>query len=358
MRVAIIGAGPAGLYFASLWKKRHGCDEVHIFEQNPADATFGFGVVFSDSALDFLRDGDPDIYNLITPHMELWKNLSINHKGENIQIDNVGFSAIGRLELLRLLQKPVVEAGVEMHFETRFSDPARLDDYDLVVAADGVNSHIRRNFEGDFGTSLSYLENKFVWYGTTKPFDTLTQTFVETASGTFNAHHYRYSDKMSTFIVECDRETWLDAGFDRMPEQQCLEVCAGVFEEILDGHPLIPNRSLWRNFPWIRNQRWSYRNMVLVGDALRTAHYSIGSGTRLAMEDVIALVKGLETHPGDTEAGLKAYEVDRRPVVEKLVAAAKSSAAWYENFPQHMRLTPDKLANSYMKRSATRRASA
>jgi 2-polyprenyl-6-methoxyphenol hydroxylase-like FAD-dependent oxidoreductase len=352
MRVAIIGGGPAGLYFASLWKKRHGRDEVHLFEQNPADATFGFGVVFSESALGFLRDGDPDVYNLITPHMELWRNLSINHKGEHIQIENVGFAAIGRLELLQLLQQPVAASGAEMHFDTPLADLSRLDGYDLVVAADGVNSLVRRSYEGDFGTSVSYLDNKFVWYGTTKPFDTLTQTFVETPSGTFNAHHYRYSDKMSTFIVECDRDTWLDTGFDRMSEQETLDVCARVFKDTLDGHPLIPNRSLWRNFPWIRNERWSHRNMVLVGDALRTAHYSIGSGTRLALEDVIALVKGLEAHPGDIEAGLKAYEADRRPVVDKLVAAAKSSAAWYEDFPEHMQLTPHEFADSYMTRSA------
>ncbi len=351
MRIAIVGGGPAGLYFASLWKQRHQKDEVHLFEQNPADATFGFGVVFSDSALKFLRDDDPDIYNLIAPHMELWKDLSINHKGKKIQIKDVGFSAIGRLELLQLLQKPVRDAGVEMHFETPLDDLSMIESFDLVVVADGVNSFIRRNFEGDFGTSFSYLNNKFIWYGTTKRFDTLTQTFVATPSGTFNAHHYRYSDNMSTFLVECDRDTWLKTGFDVMPEEECRALCARIFKETLDGHVLVSNHSYWRNFPWIWNERWSFRNMVLVGDALRTAHYSIGSGTRLAMEDVIALVRGLEAHMGDVQAGLQEYEAIRRPVVEKLMTAAKSSAAWYENFADHMQMPPQELADSYMKRS-------
>ena len=195
-------------------------------------------------------------------------------------------------------------------------------------------------FERDFATSVTQLDSKFVWYGTTRPFDTLTQTFVENELGTFNAHHYRYAPGMSTFIVECDPATWVRAGLDKASDAESRRICEQVFAATLQGHPLISNRSIWRNFPWVWNERWSYRNIVLIGDALRTAHYSIGSGTRLAIEDALALTKALEAEPGDLPAALARYEATRRPIVEKLVAASKQSAAWYERFPEHMRLSP------------------
>jgi 2-polyprenyl-6-methoxyphenol hydroxylase-like FAD-dependent oxidoreductase len=351
IRIAVLGGGPAGLYFAYLWKRRHSADEVAVFEQNPRDATFGFGVVFSDRALDFLRADDPETADLITPRMENWTDISLVHRGERIAIDRVGFSAIGRLELLLLLQQQARSVGVELHYDTPVRSLDELGEADLIVAADGVNSFVRRGFEGDFGTSLSYLDNKFAWFGTTKRFEALSQTFVETELGTFNAHHYRYAPAMSTFIVECDRATWLRAGFDRMDPEAARAVCERVFAEALEGHPLISNRSVWRNFPWIWNECWSFRNMVLVGDALHTAHFSIGSGTRLALEDVIALVNALEGERGDIPAGLARYEAERRPIVEKLVAASKTSAAWYERFPEHMRLEPLDFAFSYITRS-------
>jgi 2-polyprenyl-6-methoxyphenol hydroxylase-like FAD-dependent oxidoreductase len=214
-----------------------------------------------------------------------------------------------------------------------------------------VNSLLRRTFEHQFATTVSQLESKFVWYGTSKPFGTLTQTFVENDLGTFNAHHYRYAPGMSTFIVECDPATWKRAGLDRASDAESRRICQEVFAATLQGHPLVSNRSIWRNFPWVWNEHWSYRNIVLIGDALRTAHYSIGSGTRLAMEDALALVKALEAVPGDVPAGLARYEATRRPIVEKLVAASKQSAAWYERFPEHMRLAPLDLAMSYIRRS-------
>jgi 2-polyprenyl-6-methoxyphenol hydroxylase-like FAD-dependent oxidoreductase len=210
---------------------------------------------------------------------------------------------------------------------------------------------IRRAFEADFGFSLSYLTNKFIWYGTARSFDTLTQTFVETGAGTFNAHHYRYAPTMSTFLVECDRGTWLRAGFDEMSEEETRRYCEGVFTQTLEGQGLVSNRSIWRNFPWVWNDRWSFRNMVLIGDALHTAHFSIGSGTRLALEDALALVKALEAEPRDVPTALTRYEATRRPVVEKLVAASRRSALWYERFAEHMRLAPLELAMSYMTRS-------
>jgi 2-polyprenyl-6-methoxyphenol hydroxylase-like FAD-dependent oxidoreductase len=350
-RVAVLGGGPAGLYFAYLWKRRHPAAEVRVFEQNPAGATFGFGVVFSDRALDFLEADDPETVVLITPRMETWSDITIVHRGERITIDGVGFSAIGRLEFLLLLQERIRSVGVEAHYDTVVRSLDQLDGFDLIVAADGVNSLVRRSFEGDFGTSLSYLDNKFIWYGTAKRFETLTQTFAETDAGTFNAHHYRYSPTMSTFIVECDRATWLRAGFAATPPEQTQAICQRIFAEALDGRPLVSNKSTWRNFPWIWNQRWSYRNVALLGDALHTAHFSIGSGTRLALEDAIALAKALDEEPNDLQAGLQRYEAARKPILQKLVRASKASAAWYESFPEHMRLDPLDFAYSYITRS-------
>jgi 2-polyprenyl-6-methoxyphenol hydroxylase-like FAD-dependent oxidoreductase len=351
MRVAVLGGGPAGLYFAYLWKKRSPNSEVVLLEQNPANATFGFGVVFSDRALDFLRADDPATADLITPRMENWRDIALVHRDTTIAIDGVGFSAIGRLELLQLLQARLASTGGVPRFGTLVHSIDELDGFDLIVAADGVNSIVRRSFEGDFRTSLSYLDNKFVWFGTTKRFETLTQTFVETELGTFNAHHYRYAPTMSTFIVECDRATWLRARFDRLPPEESRVVCERIFADALDGHRLVSNKSVWRNFPWIWNERWSHQNFVLVGDALHTAHFSIGSGTRLALEDVIALVKALEQEPNDLQAGLARYEATRRPIVEKLVRASRTSADWYEHFPEHMRLAPLDFAYSYITRS-------
>jgi 2-polyprenyl-6-methoxyphenol hydroxylase-like FAD-dependent oxidoreductase len=351
MRIAVLGGGPAGLYFSTLWKQRHPEDAVVLFEQNPADATWGFGVVFSDRALDFLRADDPATYELITPRMETWQGITLFHPGGAVTIDGIGFSAIGRLALLQLLQQRARSVGVELHFDRAIGSLAELGEADLIVGADGLNSLVRRLHEGDFATSLCYLANKFAWYGTTKVFDTLSHTFVETPDGPFNAHHYRYSSAMSTFLVETDRPTWLAAGFATMDEAAARAKLEAIFAEALDGAPLISNRSTWRNFPVLWNDRWSHLDRVLVGDALHTAHFSIGSGTRLAMEDVIALVGALEAHPSDLAAGLRTYESMRRPIVEKLVRAASQSAAWYENFGAHMKLAPLDFAYSYITRS-------
>jgi 2-polyprenyl-6-methoxyphenol hydroxylase-like FAD-dependent oxidoreductase len=351
MRVAVVGGGPAGLYFSALWKSRHRDDEVRLLEQNAADATWGFGVVFSDQALEFLRDDDPSTVEAVAPHMQAWRDIAIVHRGQPVAIDGVGFSAIGRLHLLQLLQRRARSAGVALQFGHGVQSMAELEGCDLIVAADGVNSLVRRTFESEFGFRLSYSQNKFAWYGTAKRFDTLTQTFVANELGTFNAHHYRYAPDMSTFIVECDPATWARAGLDKADEAQGRRVCEHVFADTLDGRPLVSNRSIWRSFPWVWNDRWSYRNHVLIGDALHTAHYSIGSGTRLAIEDALALVKALEAEPGNVQAGLARYEAARRPIVEKLVAASRMSAAWYDRFAEHMRLEPLELAMSYITRS-------
>ncbi len=350
MRIAVIGGGPGGLYFSYLWKKRHPDAEIDLFEQNPAGATWGFGVVFSEQALEFLRADDPDTVDAIAPQMESWKNITLNLRGESVAIDGVGFSSIGRLELLKILQARVHAVGVAPRYGTAIQSLDQLNGYDLIVAADGLNSLVRRAFEGDFGTSLSYSANKFAWYGTTKRFETLSQTFVKTERGAFNAHHYRYSPGMSTFLVECDLATWQAYGFADKTIDQSKAICEQVFAATLDGAALISNKSVWRNFPWIWNERWSFKNMVLIGDALHSAHFSIGSGTRLAIEDAIALTKALEAE-SNISAGLQRYQRERKPIVKKLVTAARTSADWYEQFPEHMKLDLMDFAYSYITRS-------
>jgi 2-polyprenyl-6-methoxyphenol hydroxylase-like FAD-dependent oxidoreductase len=350
VRIAVIGGGPGGLYFSYLWKKRHPDARIDLFEQNAAGATWGFGVVFSEQALEFLRADDPDTVDAITPRMESWKNITLNLREESVEIDGVGFSSIGRLELLRILQARAASVGVTPRYDTQVASVDQLAGYDLIVAADGLNSLVRRTFEGDFGTSLSYSANKFAWYGTTKRFETLSQTFVKTDLGTFNAHHYRYSPDMSTFLVECDLPTWQHCGFADKTIDQSRTICERVFAATLEGHPLVSNKSVWRNFPWIWNERWSFKNMVLIGDALHSAHFSIGSGTRLAIEDAIALTKALEAEQ-DLATALGRYQSERQPVVKKLVTAARTSADWYARFPEHMKLGLMDFAYSYVTRS-------
>jgi 2-polyprenyl-6-methoxyphenol hydroxylase-like FAD-dependent oxidoreductase len=350
VRIAVIGGGPGGLYFAYLWKRRHPDAHVDLFEQNATGATWGFGVVFSEQALEFLRTDDPDTVDAIGPRMQSWNNITLNLRGESVEIDGVGFSSIGRLDLLGVLQQRVRAAGVTPQYDTSIQSVDELKGYDLIVAADGLNSLVRRSFEGDFGGSVSYSANKFAWYGTSKRFETLSQTFVETDRGAFNAHHYRYAPDMSTFLVECDRATWLRYGFADKTVEESRVICETVFADTLGGQPLVSNKSVWRNFPWIWNEHWSFKNMVLVGDALHSAHFSIGSGTRLAIEDVIALVKALEAER-DVPSALARYEAERKPVVKKLVTAARASAAWYERFPEHMKLGLMDFAYSYITRS-------
>jgi len=348
MRVLIAGAGPAGLYLAYLLRRRLGW-QARVVEQNARDSTFGFGVVFSDRALDFLRADDPDTCERIAPAMENWTDIAIVHRGERIVIDGIGFSAIGRLKFLQLLCAQLEAEGISPSFGHAFAQGQELEEFDLVVAADGANSTVRKT--ADFGTTVTPLGNKFAWFGTAKRFDTLTQTFVQNEAGAFNAHHYRHSPAMSTFVFECDAATWRRAGFERMDEAATLAYCERVFADTLQGERLLSNKSIWRNFPNVRNARWSAGNRVLIGDAQRTAHFSIGSGTRLAMEDAIALARCLVSHGKEIPEALAAFEAMRRPVVDKLVAAADASAAWYERFAEHMRLAPRELAWSYIQRS-------
>jgi len=351
VRIAIVGGGPAGLWLALLVKKRRPAHEVTVFEQNPPGATYGFGVVFSDTALRFVAEADPEAFAPVAAAMERWDDLTIVHRDRRVAIDGNGFAAIGRLRLLDLLQARAREAGVTLVHGQRIEDVAALGDCDLVVGADGVNSALRQSLAGAFAPRVEELGNRFVWYGTRQIFPTLTLTFRTNAEGAFVAHHYRYADDMSTFIVECDAGTFARAGLGRMDEAGSRAYCERLFAPDLGGHALVSNRSLWRRFPVLTNAHWHAGNVVLIGDALRTVHFSIGSGTRLAMEDAVFLARALADAGDDVPAALARFEATRRPVVDKLLAGAAGSYTWYEGFAARMGLDPYELAWDYMTRS-------
>jgi 2-polyprenyl-6-methoxyphenol hydroxylase-like FAD-dependent oxidoreductase len=348
MGITIIGAGPAGLYAAILIRQARPDIELRVFEQNPCDATFGFGVVFSEQALGFLRDDDPDTAALIEPHMQRWSDIAVVHKGERIAIDGVGFAAIGRLDLLKLLQQRAGDLGIEPAFGTRLDE---LPDDDLIIGADGLNSIVRAASPDDFCVHADMLSNRFIWYGAAREFDALTQTFIDTRLGRFNAHHYRYQPGRSTFIIETTDAVWRGAGFDCLGADETRHICEELFADALEGASLIDNNSSWRQFPNLMCERFYSGNQVLVGDALYTAHFSIGSGTRLALEDVIALVTALKEFDWNVAAALPAYQAARQSALEKIVSAATRSAYWYEAFDQHMEMEPWQFALSYIRRA-------
>ncbi|MBA2447173.1 MAG: FAD-dependent monooxygenase [Chloroflexi bacterium] len=349
MRIGVVGGGPAGLYFALLMKKRNPSHAIRVVEQNPAGATYGWGVVFSDRALSFLEDADRASHADVERRLETWEDQAIVHRGEAVRIDGIGFSGIARLELLGILQEHCRRAGVELRFEQRAVDLAALADCDLIVGADGANSVVRQVYQEHFRPAVEVLTNKYVWYGTSRLFDCLTLTFRQNADGAFVAHHYRYSEDRGTFIVECDLATWERAGLAAMSEDESRRYCEGVFKDDLDGHPLLTNRSLWLNFRAVTSRAWRYRNVVLIGDALRTVHFSVGSGTRMALQDAIALADAFEGQP-DVEAGLRRFEETRRPAVEEFLRVAAESFRWYERFRDKLHLDPLPFAYDYLLR--------
>jgi benzoate-CoA ligase family protein len=351
MRVGIVGAGPAGLLFALLIRRRFPGSQVRVFEQNLRGTTFGFGVVFSQGALGFLERDAPDLYRQLVPRMESWAMQRIVHREQRVDIDGNGFSAVARLALNQFLETLCENTGVELRFGQRIESLSDLGEADLLVGADGVNSVVRRCLEDRFQPRMDWLTNKFAWYGATRRFDCLTLTFRTSEHGVWVAHHYRYSPAMSTFLVECDAATWHHAGLGELSDEASRAHCERVFAADLDGHALVSNRSIWRNFPLLTNRHWSAGHAVLIGDALRTGHFSIGSGTRLAFEDAIALDRAFGECGEDVAGALAAFERERRPIVDKLVSAANASSFWYERMADKMRLEPWQLAYDYMTRS-------
>ena len=351
MQINIVGGGPAGLLFGLLIKRRFPFWRVHIFEQNPPDATYGFGVVFSLNALAFLERDVPEFYEQLIGRLQSWPIQRIVHRDQQVDIDGNGFSAIGRLELNQFLQTLCCAAGVKIEFHRSIQSISELGGCDLLVGADGANSLVRRSLEQAFEPCIEWLTNRFAWYGTAQSFDCLTLTFRTNESGAFVAHHYRHSQVLSTFVVECDEATWRRSGLDRATDEESRAYCEQVFAADLGGHPLISNKSLWRQFPLITTRRWRAGNALLLGDALRTVHFSIGSGTRLAFEDAIVLDRAFAEAGEDLPRVLEIFERERRPIVEKITTAANASSYWYEQLREKMKLEPWQLAYDYMTRS-------
>jgi anthraniloyl-CoA monooxygenase len=351
MRVNIIGGGPAGLYFAILMKKTDALHQIKIFERNGPDDTFGWGVVFSGKTLANLRAADQESHEAITKQFEAWDNVDVVHRDEKISIHGNSFSGIARLQLLKILQRRAEQLGVEVHFHHEIDDFDSLrNECDLLVAADGVNSGVRNRYADQFQPALDVRSHRYIWYGTQQLFHGLTLTFRESEAGVFAAHSYKFNQTTSTFIVECDSETAANAQFEQKSDEETRGYLAEVFARDLGDQPLLSNNSKWINFVLVKNGNWHFENVVLLGDALHTAHFSIGSGTKLAMEDSIALAECFQ-NTGDVTEALAAFTRQRRPVIEDYQAAAFESMVWFENAARYINLSPLELAFSAMMRS-------
>ena len=350
MKVTIIGGGPGGLYFAVLAKKQWPAWDITVCERNRPDDTFGFGVVFSDETLGTFRGYDEPSYEAIRRAFAYWGDVDVVYKGQTIRCAGNGFCGCSRMTLLRLLQERAQELGVKLQFQKEVGGVEDFPDSDLIVAADGINSRVRESHKEHFKPTVDLRPNKFTWLGSTLPMDAFKYFFRETPNGIVLAHCYQYEKGASTWVIETNADTWEKFGFDKMDEAAMLTTIEGIFAEELDGHKLIANRSLWRNFPTIRNATWVMDNVVLVGDAKATAHFSIGSGTKLAMEDAIALFEAFRKQ-GGVKPALAHYDSQRREDVEKTQHAADVSLAWFENMPRYWGMDPLQFAFGVMSRS-------
>ena len=350
-----IGGGPAGLYFGLLMKKADRSHQVRVVERNRPYDTFGWGVVFSDATLENLRDADEQTHDEIVESFAHWDDIEIHFKGHAMRSGGHGFSGIARKALLNILQRRAEELGVALEFEREVTDVRDYRDADLVIASDGINSRIRTAFAQQFQPSLDTRKCRFVWLGTTLPLDAFTFIFEQTEHGWFTVHAYRFDEQTSTFIVECREETWLAHGLDRAETAQTLAFCERLFAPYLRGHKLMANSAHlrgrdWINFTRVSNEHWTYGNLVLLGDAAHSAHFSVGSGTKLAMEDAIALARALRDEPS-TQGALARYESERRVEVLRLQNAARNSTEWFENVARYAALPPEQFAYSLLTRS-------
>jgi anthraniloyl-CoA monooxygenase len=352
VKVSIVGAGPAGLYLAILLKRDDPSHQVTVFERNRLEDTFGFGVVFSDETLENLGEADPGTDRAMMAAAARWEDIEIHYRGTVMRSSGHRFSGVERKTLLELLAGRAQALGVELHGRQEIRDlsDCGLPDADLIVAADGAASLIRDRLADRFQPHLDWRRNRFVWLGTTRPFPAFTFYFKESAEGLWRTHAYQYAPGRSTFIVEAREETWKASGLTEDDEAATIAYLERLFEEELQGHRLLANRSIWRRFPTVRNARWQTGNVVLLGDAAHTAHFSVGSGTKLAMEDSIALAAALRTER-TVPAALEAYEVGRRPQVESLQRAAQASLEWFESVERYHDTEPLQFAFNLLTRS-------
>lgn len=369
MRILVAGGGPSGLYFSILMKRADPSHEIVVVERNRPDDTFGFGVVFSDATIAEVESADTETYRAITDHFVRWDDIDVHYRGEVLRSTGHGFSGMSRQKLLTVLQEQARELDVDLRFETELdglvgtpSDrggDGRLaagglvfdtSEHDLVVGADGVNSTLRQQLAGCFEPTIDWRPNRFVWLGTTKPFPAFTFYFRETEHGLWRVHAYQYEPGRSTFIVECTEATWSSAGMDEASEDETLAFCGDLFSEELGGHPLIANKSVWRRFPTVRCARWAVDGVVLIGDAAHTAHFSVGSGTRMGMLDAIALRDAL-AGASTVASALERYESERRPPIESLQRAAQASLEWFEATERYMDLDPLQFTFALLTRS-------
>jgi anthraniloyl-CoA monooxygenase len=358
MRIACLGGGPAGLYFAISMKLHDPAHQVDLFERNRADDTFGWGVVFSDQTVENLLANDPVSGAVIASEFAHWDDIDVHIRGETITSSGHGFIGIGRKRLLNILQERARALEVNLRFDYEASpDLDDWADYDLVIAADGANSRIRDRYEPHFGVDIQTRRNKFFWFGTGKAFEAFTFAFEQTEAGWVWAHAYRFDDNFSTFIVEMDPETWTGLGLDQKGHDEAIALCEGLFAEYLDGHSLLsnarhlPGPQAWLNFRRIVCDTWSYRNLILIGDAAHTAHFSIGSGTKLALEDAIKLAEVLNRPGLEREAALAEYQAERNLEVLKLQNSARNSTEWFETLDRYLHFEPIQFAYSLLTRS-------